>query len=120
MTKAAAALYDFFNSFGIPAYDEYSVPDTAVLPYITYQQQFPNWREVTSISARVWYAANTYEDLFAKVDEISDKIGEGHLITFDGGSLYLFKDSIFSLVAPTDDDNVKSVYLNIGLHALCK
>ena len=30
------ALNTFWNSFGIPAYDEYTVPDGTSIPYITY------------------------------------------------------------------------------------
>lgn len=35
MTKAAA-LHSFFSGFGLTAYEENSVPDDAVFPYITY------------------------------------------------------------------------------------
>jgi hypothetical protein len=30
------ALQSFWESFGIPAYNEYTVPDNAEMPYITY------------------------------------------------------------------------------------
>ena len=36
MTKAAA-IYQFWNSFGLTAYEENTVPTDATFPYITYQ-----------------------------------------------------------------------------------
>ena len=38
MTKAAA-IYQFWNSFGLTAYEENSVPTDATFPYITYQDR---------------------------------------------------------------------------------
>ena len=40
MTKAAA-IYQFWNSFGLTAYEENTVPDDAAFPYITYQLVTP-------------------------------------------------------------------------------
>ena len=47
MTKAAA-IYQFWNSFGLAAYEENSVPDDATFPYITYQLVTDSFdREIT-------------------------------------------------------------------------
>lgn len=120
MTDIAKALQKFYSGFGIPAYEEQSVPDTAQLPYITYELIDPGWREAAFLSANVWYKGSSYGPLFKKVDEISDKIGEGLRIPTDTGNIYLYKGTPFSQVAPTDSDNVKTCYLLIGMHAMCK
>ena len=36
MTKAAA-IYQFWSGFGLTAYEENTVPEDAVFPYVTYQ-----------------------------------------------------------------------------------
>ena len=41
MINTARALYGFFSGFGLPAFVEYSVPEDAELPYITYPQKEP-------------------------------------------------------------------------------
>lgn len=120
MINAAKGLASFFSGFSIPAYEENSVPDDAQLPYITYQMSVPDWRESADISASVWYGGTSFKDIFEKVDEISDAVGEGIRIPVDGGSLYIFKSLPFSQVAPTNKDNVKCVYLLFQIHALCK
>lgn len=121
MTNVAQTLQKFFSSFGIPAYEEHTVPDNAALPYITYEVRVPDWRDQTSISASVWYAGTTFKPLYAKVDEIGEKLDEGLTVPVQGGgSLYLYKDTIFSQVTETGNDNVKVCYLQIGMHALCK
>lgn len=120
MTNAAAALYSFFSGFGIPAYEENSVPKDAKLPYITYEIQEPDWSETASITASVWYRGSGYAELFSKVDEIEKKIGGGIRVpTRDGGCLYIYKGSPFSQVQPSEKDTIKVAYLQIGFHALC-
>ncbi|MCI6649127.1 MAG: hypothetical protein MSH24_06315 [Lachnospiraceae bacterium] len=120
MLDVAIALQRFYSSFGIKAYEEHTVPKNAALPYITYELEEPDWREETTLTANVWYSGTSYKPLYSKVDEISDKIGEGLLWPADGGHLYLYKGSPFAQVADTGNDNVKVVYLTIGMHALCK
>lgn len=132
MTEIAKAYYEFFSHFNIPAYEENTVPDDVQLPYITYQIVVPEWRDSASVSASVWYEGTDMTGLFAKVDEISDFIGDGTLFpnpheksmfskSKDGDSkpmLYINKETPFSQTAPTTNDNVKVVYLNLGIQVL--
>lgn len=120
MTEIAQALHQFYNSFGIPAYEEQSVPDNAELPYITYEVADPGWRESASLSANVWYKGTSYGPLYKKVDEIKDKIGEGLRIPTKTGNIYLYRGTPFSQVVSSQYDNVKVCYLLIGMHAMCK
>ena len=53
MYRAAAQLKRFFSGFGLPAYQEGTVPDDAVLPYITYSIAAPEWNQKASMFARV-------------------------------------------------------------------
>lgn len=114
------ALYQFWSQFGIPAYAEESVPSDAVLPYITYSISIPEWKDTTITNARLWYAGTSYTEIAAKLDEISQVIGEGVSIKTDGGVIYLFKDNNFIQFQPYEasNDSTKVAYLSMVQHVL--
>lgn len=114
MTDTATTLYSFWSSFGIPAYPEYNVPDGATMPYITYEITEPEWRSQTNTYARVWYRDTSYVPIVAKLDNISDQIGEGVLLPSGEGFILLFKDSQFIQFQPYEvDSDVKIAYLSM-------
>lgn len=119
MTDTAKALYQFFSSFGLPAYTEYSIPDDAQLPYITYQLIEPDWDDAATFYARVWYRSTSFVEVNAKADEIKAAIGEGKSLPTDHGAIYLSKGSPFLQYMPFEgDDTLKVVYLLINIHAI--
>lgn len=114
MTDTAITLYSFWSSFGIPAYPEYNVPDDAVMPYITYELTEPEWRNQIVAYARVWYRDTSYVSITRKLDEISNRIGEGLLLPSGDGYILLFKDTQFIQFQPYEvDDDVKIAYLSM-------
>ena len=118
MTGTAKALYQFFSRFGLDAYVEYSPPEDARLPYITYQVVEPDWRDSAVLYARVWYRSTSYVAINAKVDEIRRAVGEGVSIPTNGGAVYLYKGSPFAQNMPMEgDDTLKVVYLNFIIEA---
>lgn len=117
----ATALNQFYSSFGIPAYEENSVPDKAKTPYITYELVSPDWRDSVIITANIWYKGTSFTPILNKADEIGKRIGEGLRIPVEsGGCVYLTKGTPFSQMAVTDIDKLKSVYLLINMQAVCK
>lgn len=119
MRNVAKALYDFWSSFGIPAYPENNVPyseDGVNLvdpPYITYRIARPEWRTQVSTYARVWYKDTSYIDISNKVDQIESRIGEGVMLPTDSGFILLFKDLNFCQYEPTEDSRLKVAYLSL-------
>ena len=75
MTKAQA-LQQFWQSFGLPAYDENTVPQTAVMPYITYSVQTDSLGGVLMLSGSVWYRSTTWKAIEEKAAEIAKAVGE--------------------------------------------
>lgn len=118
MRGVAKGLWQYWNSFDIPAYPETAVPDDASLPYITYDIVSPNWSGEAFFSARVWYEDTSFDAITKKVDEISEDIGEGKRIVIDGGFMFLFKEDNFAQIEQMDEDGVKCAYLQMTLHAL--
>ena len=119
MTETARALQSFFSGFGIPAYPENAEPDRAKLPCITYLKVSPNWRASAPIHARVWYRSRGFEEIDAKVDQISAAIGEGVSIPTDSGCVWLFQeDNFHQYQENAGDPDLKCAYLSMSIHAL--
>lgn len=77
----------FWSSFGIPAYDENTVPDGATMPYITYEAVSGNLGAQTTISASLWYRSNSWAEISQKADQIAQQIAlaEKPAIKIDNG-----------------------------------
>lgn len=114
MTKAAA-IYQFWNSFGLTAYEENSVPDEAAFPYITYQLVTDSFAREIPLTTSVWYRSESWTDINAKTEEISQKISRGgKIIPCDGGVIWLKRGQPFAQNMGDESDNlIKRKYLNI-------
>lgn len=118
MMQTAQALYAFFSSFEIPAYVEYTEPDSEKPPYITYELADPDWRGRTSIHARVWYRDTSFVGVARKVDEIRAALGEGVSISTDSGAVYLWADENWAQFQPMEGDpTLKCAYLSFIFEA---
>ena len=114
MTKAAA-IYQFWNSFGLTAYEENSVPDEAAFPYITYQLVTDSFYREVPITASLWYRSESWTAINAKTEEISRKISRGgKIIPCDDGAIWLKRGQPFAQsMVDESDDLIKRKYLNI-------
>lgn len=114
MTKAAA-IYKFWNNFGLTAYEENSVPDEAAFPYITYQLVTDSFDREIPLSASIWYRSESWTGINAKTEEISQKISRGgKIISCDGGAIWLKRGQPFAQsMGDESDDLIKRKYLNI-------
>lgn len=115
MTKYQV-LFDFFSSFGIPAYLESSVPETANFPYITYNLVTSTFTQetATNMVVNVFYRQNeaVAND---KVSEISRAIGlNGRLLNCEDGKVWLQRGNPWcqSMSDPVDD-KIQRRYLNV-------
>ena len=114
MTKAAA-IYQFWNSFGLTAYEENTVSDDAKFPYITYQLVTDSFDREVPVTASLWYRSESWTAINAKTDEISQKISRGgKIIPCDGGAIWLKRGQPFAQNMGDESDNlIKRKYLNI-------
>lgn len=109
------ALNHFWNSFGIPAFDENSVPDNTPFPYITYSENLDSLGNVLSLNASVWDMSTSWQYVTDKQEEIAKKLGEhgSYIVKLDNGYLYLSKGTPWAQRLADVGSNVKRVYLNI-------
>ena len=114
MTKAAA-IYQFWSSFGLTAYEENTVPTDAVFPYITYQLVTDSFYREIPITASLWYRSESWTAINAKTEEISQTISRGgKIISCDGGAIWLKRGQPFAQKMGDESDNlIKRKYLNI-------
>ena len=114
MTKAAA-IYQFWNSLGLTAFEENSVPDEADFPYITYQLVTDSFDREISLTASLWYRSESWAGINAKTEEISQTISRGgKIISCDGGAIWLKRGQPFAQsMGDESDDLIKRKYLNI-------
>ena len=114
MTKAAA-IYQFWNSFGLTAYEENTVPHDAVFPYITYQLVTDSFGLEIQITASLWYRSESWTAINAKAEEISQTISRGgKIIPCDGGAIWMKRGQPFAQnMGDESDDLIKRKYLNI-------
>ena len=117
MTKAAA-IYQFWKSFGLPTYEENSVPtgeNAPAFPYITYQFLTDSFGNEVAFTASIWYRSSSWTQPNAKAEEISETIGRGGIfLPCDGGSIWLKRGTPFSQnMGDESDDMIKRKYLNL-------
>ncbi len=77
----------YWEGFGLPAYDELTVPDNASMPYITYEAVSGNIGATTTVSASLWYRSNSWAEISQRADAIAKAIYEDprSAIPIDGG-----------------------------------
>lgn len=122
------AITSFWNSFGLPAFDENTPPDNpdrSNFPYITFNVTTATMGQVISLGAKIWYRSASWRDVTLKKDEIVRYIGTkpfglGHdLIYFDGGIIQI-DNSSFTAQRQTDpnDETIKAYVLTMQVEYL--
>lgn len=116
MTKEQA-LTKFWESFGLTAYDENSVPsgeNKPTYPYITYNVVTGSFGSDLALTASLWYKSSSWEAITTKADEISRAIGLGGVIlTYDDGAIWIKRGDSFAQRMNDPNDSIRRIYLNI-------
>lgn len=116
---ATQALHNFWNSFGWPAYDENTVPEDAVLPYITYESSNDFFGETVVQTTSLWQRTYSWEEITKKEQQIADTIGRGGLqIRCDDGTIWIKRASPWAQRVPSETDSIRRIALNLELEFL--
>ena len=113
------AIHQFWSGFGIPAWDENTVPDDALIrgeKYIAYSVSTGSLDDVLNLSGKIWDTnTNTWEYVETKAQEISYSIATMNPPTMqiDNGRLYITEGRPFSQRIPNPNENVRGVLINI-------
>lgn len=115
----AQAIHNFWSSFDLPAYDENSVPDNAVMPYITYSVVTDSLEYITLLTGSLWYRETSWEDISKKSDEISSSLKDGLVSKLDRGYAYFYRGTPFAQrMNDQNDDMIKRIYFNVNVEYL--
>ena len=111
------ALQTFWESFGIPAYDENTVPtgdDAPAFPYITYDAVVSNLGTPVAMNASLWYYGTSWAQITAKMTEIQSAIGRGgKMLRIDDGAIWIIQGSPFAQRMADSNDMVRRIFINI-------
>lgn len=124
MANKEQALQTFWSSFGIPAYDESTVPtgsNAPALPYTTYQVATDSlYGGSVALSASLWDRSSSWQNITQKCSQISEYIGiGGKTIAVDGGYLWIKRGTPFAQrMADDSDDMIRRILINVSVDFL--
>lgn len=117
-----AALYNFFNSFGVPAYPNTAIPKDPVLPYITYPAASGYFGDDTSATVQLWMRTESEAEINAVARRIGDDIGfGGKILHCDTGALWITRGTPWVIAASAQDENtLKLRQMNVSIQHLTR
>lgn len=107
MDDRKEALYKFWSSFNLPAYEETSVPEGAKMPYITFESSIGEFNAVLSLSASIWdrtTEGTTFID--RKADEIQRFIKNMGCPKIEGGRFRAFTEGVYCQTKNDPEDRL--------------
>ncbi len=108
------AIYDFFSSFGIPAYEEHQLFAEMPLPYLTYSYSAGSFRDgEISGTVKIWYDdSSDWEDADSVERLILDKLGSsGYITPCEGGGILIKRGKPVS--KNNSDGRIRQKQMNI-------
>lgn len=114
---AMQVLDTFWNSFGLLAYDETTVPDDTAFPYITYEAREDFFNYPVAASASLWYRSPSWAGITEKEQAIAREIGfGGSVLPFEGGALWIKRGSPWAQRMDDPSDRlIRRIVLNIEI-----
>lgn len=110
------AYHKFWESFGIPAYDQSTVPDEATPPYITYQTASDDFNNSMFLNASIWYRGRSWADITAKEKQISERISRGGVcVPYDDGAFWIVKGTPWAQRMDDPDDMIRRIVLQFSI-----
>ena len=111
------ALHAFWSSFGLPAYDENTVPtgnQKPAYPYITYGAAAAGFGSPVALSASLWYYGVSWAPVTAKLAEIESRLLHGgRMVPCDGGALWIKPGSPFAQRMSDPNDMIRRIFINV-------
>ena len=115
MTKEQA-IHTFWSGFGIPAYDEQTVPDNAKMPYITYRVVTDSIGNVCNLTGSIWYRSTSWKEVSDKAAEVARAVGQYGFtkLKLDDGYVWFTKGAPFAQrMSDPASDMIRRIYLNV-------
>lgn len=114
----AQAIQAFWESFGVPAYEESTVPDDVVMPYITYSMVADSIGHPIPMTGSIWDKAYSWETISQIADSISDGLVQVKSVPLDVGYIYITRGTPFAQRMTDEDDTIRRIYINLMVEYL--
>lgn len=118
------AIHTFWSQFGLPAYDENTVPDEAEMPYITYDVGIGSLGDFINLNGSLWYKSTSWREISQKADEIEKAVKENGYYILDienRGHLYITGGiPFYQRMSEPADDMTRRIYINLNVEFLSK
>lgn len=116
------AQHEFWNSFGVPAYEEHSVPDKAPFPRITYEAAMSTFENLVAITASIWTRSTSWETADTLSNTIEGRIKEMGCPEIVGGRYRVFigQTTFAQKMDDPNDDQIKRIVLNVTFEYMTK
>ena len=113
-------LHKFWSGFGLPAYDETTVPDDAKVPYITYEASDDFFGSNLSLTASLWYRSTSWQAITEKEKEIANAISlGGKMLQCDEGAIWIKRGTPWAQrMSDSSDNMIRRIVLNIELESI--
>lgn len=113
------AQYQFWNQFGVPGYEENTVPDRddITYPYITYQAAAGGFDESISITASIYDRNSSWLNADKLADQIEHHIRTMLPMAYDDGKMWVYigNTTFAQNMGDPDDDLIKRKLLSINI-----
>lgn len=108
-----ASLKTYWSGFGLPAYEESTVPETAKMPYITYEVTIGSLNGIIPLSASIWYRGNSWAPVMQMVTQMEKMIDRQ--IPIDGGYLKIRKNenNFAQPMSDPNDNQIRRIWMNV-------
>lgn len=117
MTDRWQAQYNFWSSFGVPAYEESAVPDRDDndFPYITYQPKSAGFNSDVASGAEIWTRSESWLQADTLADAIEARLKNGgEIVPYTGGALWVTAEAPFAQnLGDPDDDKIKRKIISV-------
>ena len=118
-----AALKSYWSSFGLPAFEESTVPDMISdgkggmtplqMPYITYEVAIGSLGGVIPLTASLWYRGNSWSPVMTKATQMEALIDRQ--VKIDGGYLKIRRNenNFAQPMSDPNDEQIRRILLNV-------
>ena len=120
-----SALQQFWESFGVDAYDEqtyFTAGDQPAYPHITYESISGTWTSNKLLSAYLWDRSTSWQWLKQKSEAIKHEIGSGRVVAVDDGAIWFRIPEMtpFAQAIPSgsEDDLIKRILMYVEIEFL--
>ena len=108
------ALNNFWNSFGVKAYDINTVPDNAPIKKITYEVSISDFGESVPNVVYIHDRSNSWKSVVDIQNLIDARLKNGGAtIPFDNGIIWITKASPFAMRLDGENDSIRRIAINV-------